>query len=57
VGPLTVTPEEPGGPGTFSFPLDLRKTALTGPLRIQVEDSSAADGTILALATVKVNVK
>lgn len=57
VGPLIVTPEQPGGPGTFSFPLDLRKTSVTGPLRIQVEDSSPADSTILALATVKVNVK
>ncbi len=57
VGPLIVTPEQPGGPGTFSFPLDLSKTSAIEALRIQVEDSSPADGTILALATVKVNVK
>ena len=56
-GPLTVMAGQPGGPGTFSLPLDLRSMGVTGPLRIQVEDSSAADGAILALASVKVNFK
>ena len=57
VGPLVVNADQPGGPGSFSLPLDLSNSSATGPVRIQVEDSSAADGTILALATVKVNIK
>jgi hypothetical protein len=56
-GPLLVNAQQPGGPGTFSLPLDLSKSSVKGPLRIQVEDLSAADGAILALASVKVNVK
>lgn len=56
-GPLLVNAQQPGGPGTFSLPLNLSNTSATGPLRIQVEDLSAADGAILALASVKVNVK
>jgi hypothetical protein len=56
-GPLTVMAGQPGGPGTFSLPLDLRSMGAAGPLRIQVEDLSAADGAILALASVKVNFK
>ena len=56
-GPLMVKADQPGGPGTFSLPLDLSNSTANGALRIQVEDSSAADGTILALASVKVNIK
>ncbi len=54
VGPLMVDSSQPGGPGTFSLALDLSDHAVSGPLRIQVEDTSAADGTILALDSVKV---
>ena len=53
VGPLMVDSSQPGGPGTFSLALDLSDRAVSGPLRIQVEDTSAADGTILALDSVK----
>jgi Immunoglobulin-like domain of bacterial spore germination len=56
-GPLIVNAGQPGGPGTFSLPLDLQSMGITGPLRIQVQDTSAADGAILALASVKVNVR
>jgi hypothetical protein len=57
LGPLTVNAAGVGGPGTFSLALDLHNTDLTGPIRIQVEDSSAADGSMLALASVILNIK
>jgi Immunoglobulin-like domain of bacterial spore germination len=57
VGPLTVNAQQPGGPGTFSLSLDLSSKNAAGPLEIQVEDTSAADGSILALASVGVNLK
>lgn len=56
-GSLIVNADQPGGPGTFSFSLDLGNAALTGPVRIQIEDSSPADGSILALASITVNIK
>ena len=52
-----VNAQQPGGPGTFSLTLDLSGKNVAGPLQIQVEDTSAADGSILALASVKVNIK
>ena len=55
-GSFLVKADQPGSPGTFSLPLDLG-TRVTGPLRIQIEDSSPADGSILALGSVTVNIK
>lgn len=55
-GAFLVNADQPGGPGTFSFPLDLG-AGVTGPLRIQIEDSSPADGSILALGSVTVIIK
>jgi Immunoglobulin-like domain of bacterial spore germination len=57
VGSLMVNAQQPGGPGTFSLTLDLSSKNAAGPLEIQVEDTSAADGSILALASVGVNLK
>ena len=57
VGPLIVNAQQPGAPGTFSLSLDLSSKNAAGPLQIQLEDTSAADGSILALASVSVNFK
>jgi hypothetical protein len=56
-GSFLVNAGQPGGPGTFSLPLDLSSAGVTGPVRIQIEDSSPADGSILALGSVTVNLK
>ena len=56
-GSLLVQASQPGGPGTFSLPVDLSKIGTTGPVLIQFVDSSPADGSILALGSVTVNVK
>ena len=56
--PLPVTAAEMGGPGTFSTSVDLAAaSALAGVVRVEVVDTSAADGSILALAAVYVNYK
>ena len=57
-GPLAVTSEEMGGPGTFSANVDLAAASLpAGMARVEVVDTSAADGSILALAAVYVYYK
>lgn len=40
-----------GGPGTFELNLDFSQKGFKGPLRIEIADLSAADGSILAQAT------
>ncbi len=56
-GSLSVEASQPGSPGSFSFPLDLSKTGLNGPVRIEIVDVSPADGSILAQASVELTVK
>ena len=56
-GSFLVKADQPGGPGTFSLPLDLSGKNFSGALRIQIEDASPADGSILSLGSVIVNVK
>ncbi len=57
-GPLAVTAEEMGGPGTFNTSVDLAAASLpSGLARVEVVDTSPADGSILALAAVFVTYK
>ncbi len=56
-GSFVVDASQPGGPGTFSLPLDLSKNSLTGPIRVEIEDVSPADGSILALTSVELTIK
>ncbi len=57
-GPLAVSAEEMGGPGTFSTSVDLAAASLpAGLARVEVVDTSPADGVILALAAVFVSYK
>jgi hypothetical protein len=52
-GPVPVTAPDLGAPGTFAVTLDL-STLPPGRLYIEIADLSAADGSILALATAMV---
>ena len=56
-GSFLVHADQPGGPGTFSLPIDLSGKNLGGMMQIQFEDASPADGSILSLGSVMVNVK
>lgn len=57
VGSITVSAEELGGPGTFDEIISLG-TILTGTtIRIELQDLSAADGSLLAMDSVELVVK
>lgn len=51
---LLVSSAGMGTPGTFSQTIDLTGAGITGPVIIQFEDVSAADGSVLALGSVLV---
>jgi hypothetical protein len=55
-GSLIVSSAGMGTPGTFSQTFDLSMAGITGPVIIQFVDLSAADGSILSLGAVVVNV-
>ncbi|MEW5938223.1 MAG: Gmad2 immunoglobulin-like domain-containing protein [Chloroflexota bacterium] len=55
-GPVPVTAPDLGAPGTFAVTLDLSAFP-PGRLYIEIADLSAADGSVLALATVMVVVR
>jgi hypothetical protein len=46
-----------GGPGTFQLPLDFSAAGITGNIRIEIDDISAADGNVLAEDTLFLTVK
>jgi len=48
---FTISADGLGGPGTFELPIDLTKLNLKGPVRIQIADISAANGSDLAVDT------
>ncbi len=57
-GPLAVDAEEMGGPGSFNGQVDLAAASVpSGEVRVEVVDTSPADGSILALAAVFVTYK
>ena len=56
-GGFNVSADGLGGPGTFDLPLDFTHNGLNGPLRIQIADLSAADGSYLAIDTVYIILK
>jgi hypothetical protein len=51
-GPITVTASELGGPGTFDSTIPLGDTLSGTAIRIEVRDTSAADGSLLAMDSV-----
>jgi hypothetical protein len=54
---FTIQAETLGGPGAFELPLDFTAAGLQGPVRIQISDFSAADGSWLAVATLHLVLK
>ena len=54
---FTIDADVPGGPGTFELPLDFTKKGFKGPMRIEISDTSPADGSTLALCTLYLNLK
>jgi hypothetical protein len=57
VGPLMVDAPEMGAPGTFELNLDLSSVNYSGPVFVTLSDLSPADGAILALDSIILNVK
>jgi hypothetical protein len=57
VRPVMVDAPDLGAPGTFSVVLDLSSTDYIGPLFVTISDLSAADGSILALASVELTLQ
>jgi hypothetical protein len=56
-GAITVTAPELGGPGTFETSVDISTIPSGTPVLIAVQDTSAADGSIIALDSVRVTVE
>jgi hypothetical protein len=57
VGALPVTAREPGAPGTFEALIPLGNILSGDVIRIEVQDVSAADGSLLAMDSVELVVK
>lgn len=57
VGSITVTAPELGGPGTFDAIIELGTTLSGSVVRVEVQDISAADGSLLAMDSVELVVK
>jgi hypothetical protein len=56
-GALSVTAPDAGRPGTFEAVIDLGKVLDQTVIRIEVQDVSAADGSLLAMDSVELVVK
>jgi len=56
-GPLSVTAPEPGGAGTFEAMIPLGRVLSGAIIRMEVQDVSAADGSLLAMDSVELVVK
>jgi hypothetical protein len=56
-GPVSVSAPDPGGPGIFDALIPLGKILSGALIRIEVQDLSAADGSLLAMDSVELVVK
>lgn len=56
-GPIAVAAPDPGEPGTFDAMIPLGKVLSDSIIRIEVQDFSAADGSLLAMDSVELVVK
>ena len=56
-GSITVTATEPGGPGTFDAVISLGTILSGSVVRVEIQDISAADGSLLAMDSVELVVK
>jgi len=57
VGAIAVTASDPGGPGTFDTVISLGNVLSGAVIRIEVQDLSAEDGSLLAMDSVELVVK
>jgi hypothetical protein len=57
IGPVTVTALEMGGPGTFDQVIELGDLLSGTAITLEVQDVSAADGSLLAMDSVVLVVK
>jgi hypothetical protein len=57
VGSITVTAPELGGPGTFDSIISLGNTLSGSVVRVEIQDISAADGSLFAMDSVELVVK
>jgi hypothetical protein len=56
-GPVTITATTQGSPGTFSVPISLTGIPSGTTIYLEVRDLSAADGSLLAMDSVKLLTK
>jgi hypothetical protein len=56
-GPITVAASDPGAPGTFDAMIPLGNILSGSTIRIEVQDLSAADGSLLGMDSVELVVK
>ena len=56
-GPVTVTAPDPGAPGTFNEPISLANIPSGITVYLEIQDISAADGSLFAFDTVKLFVR
>ena len=56
-GAVTITAKTPGGPGTFDSVIDLGGILTGAVIRIEVQDVSADDGSLLSMDSVELVVK
>jgi hypothetical protein len=49
---LMVNAPDMGAPGTFSLTLNLSNAGITGPIRVEIFEKSAADGSLVMLAAI-----
>jgi hypothetical protein len=54
---FTINADGLGGPGTFELALDFSQKDFRGPMRIEISDSSPADGSTLALCSLYLTLK
>jgi hypothetical protein len=57
IGSITVTAPELGGPGTFDSIIELGNILSGSVVRVEVQDISAADGSLFAMDSVELVVK
>lgn len=57
VGSIPVSAIDPGGPGTFDTVIKLGNALSSAVVRLEVQDVSAADGSLLAMDSVQLVVK
>ena len=56
-GPIMVDSDGMGAPGTFNVTIDLNALNYHGPILLTISENSMADGSLLVLDSVQLDVK